>query len=225
MVKGLRQIPTGPKRASGKAAQGAPRAWQRMLSGRRLDLLDPSPMDIEIADIAHGLARVARWNGQTVGDHGFSVAQHSMVVEEIAIHLDPGLDVRWRLAALLHDAPEYVIGDMISPFKAALGIDYRIFEEKLETAIHVRFGLPAKTPAEIKRLIKSADIICAHFEAVGLAGFSKTEANALFGKPPAGLELKLEPWAPADAQKRFLERFRRLSRAVAPALPQGAPSS
>ncbi len=210
MVKGLRQIPTGPKRASGKAAQGAPRAWQRMLSGRRLDLLDPSPMDIEIADIAHGLARVARWNGQTVGDHGFSVAQHSMVVEEIAIHLDPGLDVRWRLAALLHDAPEYVIGDMISPFKAALGIDYKMFEEKLETAIHVRFGLPAKTPAPVKALIKKADRACAFFEATQLAGFEHGESLALFGAPPAGYDLKIEPWPASEAERRYVERFEQL---------------
>jgi len=127
-----------------------------MLSGRRLDLLDPSPLDIEIEDIAQGLARVARWNGQTAGEHPFSVAQHSMVVEELTAHLKPGLEPRWRMAALLHDAPEYVIGDMISPFKAALGVDYRAFEDRLERAIHMRFGLPAKTPPEIKTLIKAA---------------------------------------------------------------------
>ncbi len=143
-----------------------------MLSGRRLDLLDPSPMDIEIEDIAHGLARVARWNGQTTGEHAFSVAQHSVVVEEIVAHIQPGVAPRWRLAALLHDASEYVIGDMISPFKAALGVNYKDFEERLETAIHVRFGLPAKTPAEIKKLIKQADRACAFFEATQLAGFT-----------------------------------------------------
>src|SRR5580692_2802744 len=138
---------------SSARSKAPPRAWQRMLSGRRLDLLDPSPMDIEIEDIAHGLARVARWNGQTVGQHGFSVAQHSLVVEEICAHLQPALDPRWRLAALLHDAPEYVIGDMISPFKAALGLNYKTFEDRLETAIHVRFGLPARIPAMIKTLL------------------------------------------------------------------------
>src|SRR5690606_21990507 len=134
-----------------------PRAWQRMLSGRRLDLLDPSPFDIEIEDIAHGLARVARWNGQTVGEHAFSVAQHSVVVEEIMAHIEPSLEPRWRLAGLLHDASEYVIGDMISPFKAALGFDYKQFEERLEAAIHLRFGLPAKVPVAVKKLIKAAD--------------------------------------------------------------------
>src|SRR5687768_765601 len=147
-----------------------------MLSGRRLDLLDPSPLDIEIEDIAHGLARVARWNGQTVGEHAFSVAQHSLVVEEIVAHIRPEIEPRWRLAALLHDAAEYVIGDMISPFKAALGYDYKAFEERLETAIHVRFGLPAKSPAEIKSLIKAADRACAFFEATQLAGFSHEES-------------------------------------------------
>ena len=196
-----------------------------MLSGRRLDLLDPSPMDIEIGDIAHGLARVARWNGQTVGEHGFSVAQHSLVVEEIAAHLNPGLDVRWRLAALLHDAPEYVIGDMISPFKAALGIDYRLFEDKLEAAIHIRFGLPPKTPAEIKALIKKADRACAYFEAVQLAGFEQTESVALFGQPPRGFDLTIEPWSPSQAQRRFVQRFDTLMARLpaAGALPRSRP--
>ena len=191
-----------------------------MLSGRRLDLLDPSPMDIEIGDIAHGLARVARWNGQTTGDHGFSVAQHSIVVEEIAVHIEPKLEPRWRLAALLHDAPEYVIGDMISPFKAALGFDYRIFEEKLETAIHVRFGLPAKTPAAIKALIKKADHACAFFEATQLAGFELGESLQLFGAPPAGYHLEIQPWSPSEAQRRYVERFDRLI-AQMPAAPIG----
>ena len=185
-----------------------------MLSGRRLDLLDPSPMDIEIEDIAQGLARVARWNGQTTGEHPFSVAQHSVVVEEIAEHLQPGLEPRWRLAALLHDAAEYVIGDMISPFKAALGIDYRTFEDRLETAIHLRFGLPARTPAPIKTLIKQADRACAFFEAIQLAGFTSQEALTLFGAPPKGYALTIEPQAPTQAQDLYLQRFHTLSKAA-----------
>jgi 5'-deoxynucleotidase YfbR-like HD superfamily hydrolase len=185
-----------------------------MLSGRRLDLLDPSPMDIEIEDIAQGLARVARWNGQTTGEHSFSVAQHSMVVEEIAAHLQPGLEPRWRLAALLHDAAEYVIGDMISPFKAALGIDYRNFEDRLETAIHQRFGLPAHTPGPIKTLIKQADRACAFFEAIQLAGFTPKEALTLFGAPPKGYALTIDPQAPTQAQDFYLQRFHALSRAA-----------
>jgi len=215
LTKGLRQTPSRVKAAPNKA----PRAWQRMLSGRRLDLLDPSPMDIEISDIAQGLARVARWNGQTVGDHGFSVAQHSMVVEEIAVHIEPELDVRWRLAALLHDAPEYVIGDMISPFKAALGIDYKIFEDKLETAIHVRFGLPAKTPLAVKALIKKADRACAFFEATQLAGFEREESLALFGAPPVGYRLDIEPWSTSEAQRRYVERFEQLMAKLPAAAP------
>ncbi|WP_369796600.1 YfbR-like 5'-deoxynucleotidase [Phenylobacterium sp. CCH12-B4] len=192
----------------------APRAWQRMLSGRRLDLLDPSPMDIEIEDIAHGLARVARWNGQTVGEHAFSVAQHSVVVEEIVAHIQPDIEPRWRLAALLHDASEYVIGDMISPFKAALGVDYKVFEERLETAIHVRFGLPAKTPLAIKKLIKQADRACAFFEATQLAGFSHAESLDFFGAPPAGYTLTIEPQAPFEAQAHYVRRFEVLSEAA-----------
>ena len=194
--------------------RSAPRAWQRMLSGRRLDLLDPSPMDIEVEDIAHGLARVARWNGQTTGEHAFSVAQHSVVVEQAAAALQPGLEPRWRLAALLHDAPEYVIGDMISPFKAALGMDYRAFEERLEHAIHLRFGLPPRTPPEIKRLIKAADRISAWFEAVNLAGFSAGEADGLFGPPPPGLAIETAPEPASVAQARYLQRYRVLTDAV-----------
>ena len=166
-----------------------------MLSGRRLDLLDPSPLDIEIEDIAHGLARVARWNGQTTGEHAFSVAQHSLVVEEICGHLRPDLDPRWRLAALLHDASEYVIGDMISPFKAALGYDYKAFEHRLEQAIHIRFGLPARTPADIRKLIKSADRACAYFEAVQLAGFGSPSPSSV--PRPKAITLRSIPWPPA----------------------------
>jgi 5'-deoxynucleotidase YfbR-like HD superfamily hydrolase len=182
-----------------------------MLSGRRLDLLDPSPFDIEIEDIAHGLARVARWNGQTTGEHAFSVAQHSVVVEEVCAHLAPGVAPRWRLAALLHDAAEYVIGDMISPFKTALGLDYKSFEAGLETAIHLRFGLPASTPAEIRALIKRADRVSAYYEAVQLAGFAPGEALALFGEPPAGYAPTLEPLGASAAQTQYLERFHTLS--------------
>ena len=191
-----------------------PRAWQRMLSGRRLDLLDPSPMDIEIEDIAHGLARVARWNGQTIGEHAFSVAQHSVVVEEIVAHIQPDVAPRWRLAALLHDASEYVIGDMISPFKAALGYDYRLFEERLEHAIHLRFGLPAKVPLAIKKLIKQADRACAFFEATQLAGFSHEESLAFFDAPPRGYSLTIDPQPAAVAQVRYVERFHLLSEAA-----------
>ncbi len=185
-----------------------------MLSGRRLDLLDPSPLDVEIDDIAHGLARVARWNGQTLGAQAFSVAQHCLVVEDLVRRLQPDVEPRWRLAALLHDAPEYVIGDMISPFKTALGLDYRAFEDRLERAIHIRFGLPPRTPAEIKRLIKQADRVSAYFEAIQLAGFGEDEANVIFGRPPKGVALKLEPAPAAEAEATFLERFGRLSRMV-----------
>ena len=185
-----------------------------MLSGRRLDLLDPSPFDIEIEDIAHGLARVARWNGQTLGEHAFSVAQHSCVVEEIAVHMKPDLDPKWRLAALLHDASEYVIGDMISPFKSALGMNYKAFEARLEAAIHVRFALPPKSPLAIKTLIKKADRACAFYEATQLAGFGRAESLKLFGSPPPGYDLVIEPLPAPVAQARYLDRYRILGEAV-----------
>jgi len=193
------------------------RAWQRMLSGRRLDLLDPSPLDIEIEDIAHGLARVARWNGQTDGEYAFSVAQHSLLVEIIVSELEPKLDRRFRLAALIHDAPEYVIGDLISPFKAALALDYKSFEMKLLAAIHIRFGIPAELPAEIAKLIKRADKIAAYYEATALAGFSVEEGRRYFGQPrrlKPGLVAKLTRLAPlpaADSEAKFLKRFNELA--------------
>ena len=187
------------------------RAWQRMLSGRRLDLLDPSPLDIEIEDIAHGLARVARWNGQTSGDHAFSVAQHSLAVERIAAELKPKSRRELRLAALLHDAAEYVIGDLISPFKVAVGIDYKAFENKLARAIHMRFGLNPENSVEDAALIKRADHISAYFEATQLAGFTVTEARKFFGVPKGVVPLRLHPVPATEAQSLYLERFRRLS--------------
>ena len=183
------------------------RAWQRMLSGRRLDLLDPSPFDIEIEDIAHGLARVARWNGQTNGDHAFSVAEHCMVVEDCLAQLKPGIAAKWRLAALLHDAPEYVIGDLISPFKAALGLDYRAFEDRLACAIHARFTLPAYPPVAVKTAIKKADIMSAWLEATQLAKFELEEANRFFKKPPDAALFTLEPMPAAAAQRAYLDAF------------------
>ena len=182
------------------------RVWQRMLSGRRLDLLDPSPVDVEVEDIAHGLARVARWNGQTKGAHAFSVAEHSVIVETLCVELEPRLDPRSRLVALLHDAPEYVIGDMISPFKAVLGDGYKDLESRLANAIHARFGLPAETPASLKRLIKKADNICAWFEATQLAGFSEAESDRFFGHPPRGIKLTLAPQPAEAAQALFIGR-------------------
>jgi len=181
-----------------------------MLSGRRLDLLDPSPLDIEAEDIAHGLARVARWNGQTRGDHAFSVAQHCVLVENLALHLKPGLPPRWRLAALLHDAPEYVVGDLISPFKAALGLDYKAFENRLLAAIHRRFGLPDILPEAITALIKKADRQAAYWEAVTLAGFTLEEGARYFGPVPRGPDPLLEPLATAAAAEAFLRRIEAL---------------
>lgn len=182
-----------------------------MLSGRRLDLLDPSPVDIEIEDIAHGLARVARWNGQTKGKHAFSVAQHCLLVESLVRQMKPRLTHEWLLAALLHDAPEYVVGDLISPFKAAVGIDYKRFELRLLAAIHIRFGLPPNNPDELTRLIKRADRAAAYAEATGLAGFSAAEAKRYFGSPLAGSVPDVTPLAVEDAQAKFLTRFRALA--------------
>ena len=185
-----------------------PRAWQRMLSGRRLDLLDPTPVDIEVEDIAHGLAFVARWNGQTRGDWPYSVAEHSLLVEEIFTRQNGGIGAKWRLAALLHDAPEYVIGDMISPVKAAVGPGYGALDERLTAAVHLRFGLPAALPVAIKKQIKAADKVSAWLEAVQIAGFSEAEADRFFGRPAdvvlRGLEIRLRP--PAVVRADYVAR-------------------
>lgn len=192
------------------------RAWQRMLSGRRLDLLDPTPMDIEIEDIAHGLAFVARWNGQTSGDYAYSVAEHSILVEEIFRRLYPNEPIKWQLAALLHDAPEYVIGDMISPVKAAIGPDYGELDDRLTAAIHIRFGLPAKIPVTIKKKIKKADKVSAWLEATQIAGFSVEESNKLFGtmNPDLVGDLNLHLRPPVETRKAFTARHAALMAAL-----------
>ncbi|MDE0983746.1 MAG: HD family hydrolase [Yoonia sp.] len=189
-----------------------PRAWQRMLSGRRLDLLDPTPMDIEVEDIAHGLAFVARWNGQTIGDYAYSVAEHSLLVTDIFLAQNPTAPIKWQLAALLHDAPEYVIGDMISPVKAAVGPDYGVLDDRLMAAIHIRFGLPAQLPVAIKKQIKKADKISAWIEAVQIAGFTAAEADKFFGKINPNLantlEIRLRP--PVEVRNDFTTRHANL---------------
>jgi 5'-deoxynucleotidase YfbR-like HD superfamily hydrolase len=181
-----------------------------MLSGRRLDLLDPSPLDVEIEDIAHGLARVARWNGQTRGPHIFSVAQHSILVAQLSGAFDPDISARWRLMALLHDAPEYVIGDIISPFKAAVGDTYKAVENRILAAIHLRFGLPVQPPAAFTKLLKRADRAAAFIEATRLAGFSVGEAVQIFGRPGvalANIEALIAPTPSEAAERAFLEVF------------------
>ncbi|MDO5642627.1 MAG: HD family hydrolase [Paracoccus sp. (in: a-proteobacteria)] len=186
-----------------------PRAWQRMLSGRRLDLLDPTPFDIEIEDIAHGLAFVARWNGQTRGDWAYSVAEHSLLVEQVFARIAPDAGDIWRLAALLHDAPEYVLGDMISPVKSALGSEYGEMDARIAEAVHRRFGIPVKTPAAIKKAIKQADHVSAWMEAIEIAGFSEFEARQIFKAPRpehcAGLRIRLRP--PTEVRNAYLDRF------------------
>ncbi len=206
---------TAPPDRTRARRDAAPRAWQRMLSGRRLDLLDPSPLDIEIEDIAHGLARVARWNGQTVGPHIFSVAQHSLLVEAIAAELEPAIGRDARLFMLLHDAPEYVIGDMISPFKAVIGDAYKTVENRILGAILLRFSLPPTPAPGTMKLAKEADRAAAFFEAVALAGFTRREAERIFGRPaisPQALTDQIAPAAVDTTQSRFLARFHEIDR-------------
>lgn len=182
-----------------------------MLSGRRLDLLDPSPMDIEIEDIAHGLARVARWNGQTRGEWAFSVAQHSVLVERLFHRFYPDLNRQWRLACLLHDASEFVIGDMITPFKAILADEYMAVENRLTVAVHIRFGLPGILPEHVRKAIKRADKVAAFLEATQLAGFSEMEARKAIARPRHVPAMRIKPQQPKDAAEAYLRRFRFLA--------------
>ena len=188
------------------------RAWQRMLSGRRLEILNPSPLDIEIEDIAHGLSFLARWNGQTIGDYPFSVAQHSLLVENIFSSQFPKMDNQSKLFALLHDSAEYVISDMISPLKDHLGMTYETLDEKLTMAICIRFNIPTTKIKIIKKQVKLADRMAAWLEAIQLAGFSKKEADKLFGKQVSveGFENYLSPATPFFVRKKFVNRFNEL---------------
>ncbi|MGC6440449.1 MAG: YfbR-like 5'-deoxynucleotidase [Candidatus Puniceispirillaceae bacterium] len=201
-------------KSTSKSHSTVPRAFQRMLSGRRLDILNPSPLDIEIDDIAHGLARVSRWNGQTSGKYAYSVAQHSILVEQLMHRNAPKLELRWRLACLLHDASEYVIGDMITPFKAVLADNYKQVEARLTEAVHLRFGLPPILPDHIQQSIKRADKMAAWLEATELAGFTPFEASKLFPKPrgtkDAAALIDLTPLSPNKASQAFLHRFKLL---------------
>lgn len=198
-------------------ARNGDRAWQRMLSGRRLDILDPSPLDVELSDIAHGLARVARWNGQTLGDYPFSVAQHSVLVLELYRAANPGADPVSQLQALLHDAPEYVMGDIISPFKAAMGGNYKDVENRLLSAVYLRFSLPSAMPAALAKQVKKADREAAYFEAIHLAGFADGEARKFFGEPsfPAfdmdAFDRLIRPWPTREAHDRFISAFNDIS--------------
>ncbi|CUW37161.1 conserved protein of unknown function [Magnetospirillum sp. XM-1] len=152
-----------------------------MLSGRRLDILDPSPLDIEIEDIALGLSRLARWNGQTHGEHGYSVAQHSILVTELVATDQPTAPIHCLLAALLHDGPEFVTSDLVTPFKRAIGQAYVELETRMAAAIHSAFGLPATLPHEWSDAVNRADRLAAFLEAIHVAGFDELEARRLFG--------------------------------------------
>ena len=178
-------------------------------------MLDPSPLDIEIGDIAHGLARVARWNGQTKGDHALSVAQHSLLVEDIASRLLDRPNQTEQLFALLHDAAEYVIGDMISPFKAVMGGNYKEVEIRLEAAINIWAGLKPHPPAKLKKTIKQADRQVAYMEATQLAGFGDKEAAKFFGLPdPDFSNIEIVPLPAPEAQAAFERRFDELRTAT-----------
>ncbi len=191
-------------------AKAAPRVWQRMLSGRRLDLLDPSPLDVEISDIAHGLARVARWNGQTRGDFAFSVAQHSLIVEQIvgcersrsALAHGGTAARRAGICRRRHDlaVQERHRRRLQGCGKAAAGGDPSALRPAGASAGRDRKGDQGRGP------------VSAYYEATLLAGFESHEAAKFFGEP-GGAACEPGEFVPRPAREMeaaFLARFAEL---------------
>ena len=143
-------------------------------TGGVIDFLAPDPAAIDFFDIATSLSRIPRWNGHTVaGRKAWNVAEHSILVCGLAIRA--GCSKRTALLALLHDAHEAFIGDLISPFKAAvrsLLADFGIgrahcplalIQGYLQRAIHCRCGLAEPTEAEASE-IHAADLMALAIE-------------------------------------------------------------
>ena len=189
-----------------------------MLSGRRLDLLDPSPLDVEIEDIAHGLARVARWNGQTERRAHFFRRAALAAGRDHRAPAAPISTARPRSRVLLHDAPEYVIGDMISPFKAVIGDAYKAVEARLLAAIHLRFGLPADAAGRSRRPDQGRRPSARAFSRRrGLPDFREPKRGGSSAprrsSPRPSSATTSRPGPPETAEARFLERFAKLARA------------
>jgi uncharacterized protein len=203
----------------------AARAWVRLLSGKRLDLLNPTPFDWEDEDLALGLARTYRWGGHSAWPLPLSVAQHSLFVLQLRRQRFPDAkDARADLRELLHDADEGLLGfDSISPLKPFLGEAYHDLVARLQTAIGVRYGLPAWTAKE-KRIHKEADRIAAATEAVRVVGWTLDEVHRVLRIPfepltqdplePVYGGKAFAPWPPQLAAERFLAELQALTRAA-----------
>jgi uncharacterized protein len=210
-----------------------PRAWVRLPSGKRLDLLNPTPFDWEDEDLALGLARTYRWGGHSAWPLPLSVAQHSLLV--LALHrrrAHSAANAPAELRELLHDADEGLLGfDCLSPVKPILGQAYRTLTERLEKAIALRYGLPPWTAAE-KKAHKQADQLAAASEAVHVAGWAESEVRRTLRISFAALSNDplreiyggnaWEPWAPPLAAERFLAELGRLVAAPSNALAKAS---
>lgn len=176
--------------------------------------MKPAAREVDIEDIARGLSRLPRWNGQTKGSLAFSVAQHSLLVRFLFAELDPKAEKCWQLAALLHDGPEYALGDLIAPFKKVVGETYHQVEQSLQQAIHRRFSLPKVLPSSVAARVEKADRWSASLEAQVLTSFPKetiAQLSPLSSRPfPGAAHALLEPWPSHVAQGRFLQEFARL---------------
>lgn len=202
------------------------RAWVRLPSGKRLDLLNPTLFDWEDEDLAIGLARTYRWGGHSAWPLPLSVAQHSLAVLALRREAEPtGLAARAELRELLHDADEGLLGfDPLSVLKPFLGDGFHALAGRLQEVVFQRYGLTYWTPEE-KIEHKKADRIAAASEAVHVAGWTRDEVKNVLKIPFKPLErdpllaiyggTPWEPWSPTVAAERFLKELQRIQRKLA----------
>ena len=185
--------------------------WMQTASGRAFDLLTPRPAQVSLDDIAHALARIARFSGHT--PEVWSVAAHSRLVTRIVAQRSS--DRELRLAALLHDAHEAYLGDMTRPVKEALAwLDpgaretWRLLEQRIQGAIHHAFGLPAFLPVAWSDAIHHADACALHVEGIM---FMTPFARPWHPLPVPDCPVPaLEPCSPAEDARLFATLLRDL---------------
>lgn len=202
------------------------RAWIRLPSGGRLDLINPSPDAWQDSDLACRISRTYRWGGESKHAFPLSVAQHSLAVLALREQLSPEpLTALQKMAELQHDSEEAFIGfDPISPLKRAMGPEFEKICDRILAAIWERYRLPEWEPEDYK-LHKEADLISAASEAVHCVGWSEDEVRNVLGIKHPILEIDplaaiydctpWEPWAPKVAAERFMDKLEDLMLEVA----------
>jgi len=198
------------------------RAWRRLPSTRRIDLMNPDPDAWTDRDLACLMSRTARWAGESSWQETLSVAQHSLMVLELMRLTAPvPMTAAEELRELLHDAEEGFLGfDPISPLKQAFGDPFRQVADRLLTCIFTRYGV-TDWDAEAYARHKLADRTAAAGEAVHCVGWSPSEVVDVLGitapipdiDPLASIYggKPWQPWTAAMAEARFLTELRRLA--------------